>query len=593
MKTFQLKIMIKNSHPPIWRRVIVPSGITFTQLSMILNKVMGWSGYHAFQFEFYHLQLLVMEDIRYTAIPCAGWDHLEASTTYVREFLEQNKWFTYIYDLGDFWEHRVTVEEIAEGDTSAYPQVIKYKGECPGEDGGICGKFDLEEINEDLARMFFYKWGKGEKRMQAELYRDHYAGNYGLNAALKDKNKSEKMLQSEQHKMDETFKKIAALIKEKEMLENKLQEKMKRTTLADIFRDYSKADLVDIARVKGLKKAAACKKEELIQKLTAHMCKPEVMEAYFLCMQDDEITVLEKAIKKQGLYTEEDSVLLSGLYEAAYIGMMENDNVLIPQEVAQQYQAFSGETFTQKRKTRSFIVSCLKAACLLYGIAPIDRIWKMAGVNPEFSLTPDELREEIDAIPGDISPVVMVNDCVYKTEFFPDDRGLLKAQEDKEFYIPTLKELTDLGSMDNLPDSSQLKRLKYFMTTRMGVKGDVAEHAGLLIQTSICSGCKMQEVSDILEYFGITAANRKQAEELIMLLKDLWNNTRMVVNRGFTPNELAQHQNAAQNVMASGGQEQPAKIVSFQAAKKAKVYPNDPCPCGSGKKYKNCCRNKE
>ena len=21
----------------------------------------------------------------------------------------------------------------------------------------------------------------------------------------------------------------------------------------------------------------------------------------------------------------------------------------------------------------------------------------------------------------------------------------------------------------------------------------------------------------------------------------------------------------------------------------AKVYPNDPCPCGSGKKYKNCC----
>ena len=21
----------------------------------------------------------------------------------------------------------------------------------------------------------------------------------------------------------------------------------------------------------------------------------------------------------------------------------------------------------------------------------------------------------------------------------------------------------------------------------------------------------------------------------------------------------------------------------------AKIYPNDPCPCGSGKKYKNCC----
>jgi preprotein translocase subunit SecA len=25
----------------------------------------------------------------------------------------------------------------------------------------------------------------------------------------------------------------------------------------------------------------------------------------------------------------------------------------------------------------------------------------------------------------------------------------------------------------------------------------------------------------------------------------------------------------------------------------SKVGPNDPCPCGSGKKYKQCCRNKD
>ena len=27
--------------------------------------------------------------------------------------------------------------------------------------------------------------------------------------------------------------------------------------------------------------------------------------------------------------------------------------------------------------------------------------------------------------------------------------------------------------------------------------------------------------------------------------------------------------------------------------KKDKVGPNDPCPCGSGKKYKKCCRDKD
>ena len=29
--------------------------------------------------------------------------------------------------------------------------------------------------------------------------------------------------------------------------------------------------------------------------------------------------------------------------------------------------------------------------------------------------------------------------------------------------------------------------------------------------------------------------------------------------------------------------------LSTTVVNEAKVYPNDPCPCGSGKKYKKCC----
>ena len=102
MKAFQLKIVIKNSKPPIWRRVIVPAGITFSQLSMILNEFMGWSGYHSFEVEFYHLELRIIEDAdEFMDIGYGPYDYLEASTTYIREYLEENDWFTYTYDLGD------------------------------------------------------------------------------------------------------------------------------------------------------------------------------------------------------------------------------------------------------------------------------------------------------------------------------------------------------------------------------------------------------------------------------------------------------------------------------------------------------------
>lgn len=68
MKAYQLKILIKNSKPPIWRRCIVPAGITFSQLSFILDNVMGWSGYHLSKFEFYHLELDRIKNITFLHI---------------------------------------------------------------------------------------------------------------------------------------------------------------------------------------------------------------------------------------------------------------------------------------------------------------------------------------------------------------------------------------------------------------------------------------------------------------------------------------------------------------------------------------------
>ena len=40
-----------------------------------------------------------------------------------------------------------------------------------------------------------------------------------------------------------------------------------------------------------------------------------------------------------------------------------------------------------------------------------------------------------------------------------------------------------------------------------------------------------------------------------------------------------------------GGEQQPKKSVTVR--KSQKVGRNDPCPCGSGKKYKKCCGQNE
>ncbi len=614
MKAFQLKIVIKNSKPPIWRRVIVPAGITFSQLSIILNKVMGWSGYHLFEFEFYHLELRIVEDADEFDIGYGPCDYIEASDTYIREYLEENEWFTYTYDLGDDWQHRVSVEKIIDNYEYNYPQVIKYKGNCPVEDcGGIYGyyecleiindkdhpeyeerlewmeaqgysdAYDMDEVNGDLKECFFYKWGKGEKRCQHEIYEEHFDGNYGLCATKRDKNKKMQVQMSGKHELEETMRQFQAAL-ESEMY---WEQKLGITSLADIFEDYAKGDIQEIAKEKGIKGISKYNKDTLIKRLVDHMLQPDVAKQYFLCLQDEEIEEFEKASKVTGFYEPEDAGSLLRLYEAGYVGSLTDGRMVVPRDVVAIYNLFKGKDFEENRKKISYLLCCLSTVVTLYGIAPMSVLMKLIERNPSIHMTEEEIKIALLNIPPEYEDCIVVKDTVYSIDLYPNDRGLLSAQGNKEYYIPTLSEIVDFGTNGYNTKSKQAEKLKQFMMKKMDATYQEAMLACGMIQIQITGDCQMQDIFHTLEDLGLVLEHDSQLNELVGLIHNLWNNTRMLLNRGFTPNELAvQKRNFMQPLSDTG------KVIDFTQVKKSKVYPNDPCPCGSGKKYKNCCKNK-
>ena len=151
MKAYQLKVSIKNAHPPIWRRCIVPAGITFSQLGVLLNEIMGWNGSHLFSFDFRDI------GVRIDEMPDDDWGYWgmnaeEAAETLIDPYIEHSKWFTYIYDFGDNWEHRVDIESVLPDFEAMHPVVVKAKGACPFEDcGGLYGYYHILEALEDPA----------------------------------------------------------------------------------------------------------------------------------------------------------------------------------------------------------------------------------------------------------------------------------------------------------------------------------------------------------------------------------------------------------------------------------------------------------
>ena len=56
--------------------------------------------------------------------------------------------------------------------------------------------------------------------------------------------------------------------------------------------------------------------------------------------------------------------------------------------------------------------------------------------------------------------------------------------------------------------------------------------------------------------------------------------------------EEFQHKETARDLKYAGGGDAKAKAKEPKRRSAPKVGPNDPCPCGSGKKYKKCCRDK-
>lgn len=151
---YQLKITLKDSKPPIWRRIQVPASYTFWELHSAIQDAMGWTNSHLHEFRF-HDRLSGVE--KSFGIPCEedfydeikilpGWKHK------ISKYL--NLAFTkmmYVYDFGDNWEHVITLEEIlpAEKDV-AYPICLKGKRACPPEDcGGVLGYGDLLEVLAD------------------------------------------------------------------------------------------------------------------------------------------------------------------------------------------------------------------------------------------------------------------------------------------------------------------------------------------------------------------------------------------------------------------------------------------------------------
>ncbi len=229
--------------------------------------------------------------------------------------------------------------------------------------------------------------------------------------------------------------------------------------------------------------------------------------------------------------------------------------------------------------TRKLLDSYARAAVNLYGIISREDFVDIFN------------KQNIDQTTGEeiyilLLPLVLKDGwyCFYKEyivhylffDNFDHADYLLKHQADKPRYIPKKDEFLKY-IIEDYADNDHWCNVRRFMFDVFGYSKNTSKGYEK-VRSYITYGDGISELGSILDSHNLIFDGEKQLQEFINLIMIAKNNTRIWENNGYTPSELHE-------IIRKRNE----NIVKFPTLQRPQVGRNDPCPCGSGKKYKKCC----
>ncbi len=183
---YTLRVELIESDPVIWRRIQIDGRARLDALHHVLQAAMGWNDAHLHEFQ--------INDTHYCP-PNPELNDLDMPTLDEKKYrmnqlLTTGDAFTYLYDFGDSWQHRITVEAVKNTDersmNSGNAWVEAGDHACPPEDSGGIGQYQvfLKEFEDNP-----YGENTKETRVWAgldfdpELF-DRYAANAAIGRML-------------------------------------------------------------------------------------------------------------------------------------------------------------------------------------------------------------------------------------------------------------------------------------------------------------------------------------------------------------------------------------------------------------------------
>lgn len=238
------------------------------------------------------------------------------------------------------------------------------------------------------------------------------------------------------------------------------------------------------------------------------------------------------------------------------------------------------------------LLDYIRATTSLYGIVSPQRIVKIYNEQNEDNIDPEDLVQFTD-MTGEFFEY-FEGSFVHEAVFLGDGFFQLKAdQAGKPYYVPPKEELLRYADGSYMEKPEEYQQLYEYIADSIVSVPEVVD--GLMgdIQLACALDFSIESVLDEFLRRHITFENDTHIMDTARLTIDLANNTRIWENRGHTPNEILGLVETAAFRPFPKSRIQDSNYMpllgNIPGEAPKKNGRNDPCPCGSGRKYKKCC----
>ena len=474
MKSYKIKLTMIDLETPVWRRIVLPAGITFNRLHETIQHVTNFESTvtdnpnHFFEIQVDGLVITDNPILREKYKDSKTLAPKNPTRVKIDAYLEKHKQLMYDYDSGDGWRIQIDLEEIVEDYHFGFPTLLDGEGDAPPEDvGGPPGFASFLKVMKNPAHPehdHLTQWASGT---QFKPY-------------------------------------------DKESINNVLKSLKFKKTEWDFIHHKNYAIISDPYRESEVstEKAKEVSKPKSEKKAQQSVAEPNDLQ------------------KEVALYIHAMTNLY-GMVQAAQVVSLYNE---------QNNQRLTVEDINEMIET-----TCIGSQLQEQSIHFKEGIFlgpKLAGIVPE-----EFVREAMD-----------------KPYYEPRKEELLRYAVPGYYeQTPEIQQLEKLFQQEQIPQL-QIDRMMHFF-----MEGLSAWHANF-----------MEVIGRLMAQAG--PLPEESVKQIVPVAINVANAVRLIENRGHTPNELHGLE-----------RKQVQPLFKQPEEKTVKVGRNDPCPCGSGKKYKKCC----